>query len=107
MSMTRLIPIALFAIGVFGAAGCSDPGPGEGSPMVERTIEQVQADYTDDWMAIPGVEGVALGLLDDTPCIRVFSSKRAEDLRNKIPSVVEGYPVIIEEAGTFRAFERQ
>ena len=75
--------------------------------MDGRTIEQVQEAYTDEWMAIDGVEGTGIGLFEDEPCIKVFSSRPAEELKDKIPSVVEGYPVIIEETGTFRALERQ
>ena len=72
----------------------------------KRTIEQVQEAYTDEWMKMPGVEGTAIGLFEDEPCIKVFSSRPAEELKDKIPSVVEGYPVIIEQTGTFRALDR-
>ncbi len=75
--------------------------------MPERTIEQVQEAHTTEWMAIPGVEGTAIGLFEGKPCIKVFSSRKAEELRDKIPSTAEGYPVIIEQTGTFRALDRQ
>jgi hypothetical protein len=58
-------------------------------------------------MDIPGVEGTAIGLYEGKPCIKIFSSKKAEDLWVEIPSIVEGYPVIIEETGTFRALDWQ
>ncbi len=112
--MIRHIPIVLLGISAVVAAsslvGCSRRDVGElekGGPMPERTIEQVQEDNTNEWMAIPGVEGTAIGLFEGNPCIKVFSSRKAEQLRPKIPSVVEGYPVIIEETGTFRALDRQ
>jgi len=91
-------------------AGCSYTGPSgleKGKSMPERTIEQVQEEHTDDWMAIPGIEGTAIGLFEDKPCIKVFSSKKAEELRAKIPTTIEGYPVIIEETGSFRALDQQ
>ena len=75
--------------------------------MGERTIEQIQEAYTDAWMEIPGVQGTAIGLSEDKPCIRIFSSVPAEELKGKIPSVVEGNPIIIEETGAFRALEPQ
>lgn len=75
--------------------------------MSKRTIEQVQEEHTGQWMAIDGVEGTAIGLFEDRPCIKIFSSKKAEDLRAMIPSIVEGYPVIIEETGVFRALDQQ
>jgi len=73
--------------------------------MTEKIIEQVQQEYTSKWMAIPGVEGTAIGLYKGKPCIKIFSSKKTEELRGVIPSTVEGYPVIIEETGTFRALD--
>ncbi len=73
----------------------------------ERTIEQVQEAYTDQWMEISGVEGTGIGLFEGEPCIKVFSSVPTEELKGKIPPVVEGYPVIIEQTGTFRALEEQ
>ena len=75
--------------------------------MSGKTIEQVQEEHTDEWMAIPGVEGTAIGLFQDKPCIKIFSSRKEEDLRAKIPLAVEGYPVIIEQTGVFRALDEQ
>ncbi len=73
--------------------------------MPEKTIEQVQEEHTDQWMAVPGVEGTAIGLFEGKPCIKIFSSKEPEEIRANIPSKVEGYPVIIEQTGTFRALK--
>ncbi len=79
--------------------GCNE----KGGSMPQKPIEQVQEEHTDQWMAIPGVEGIAIGLYKGKACISVFSSVEAQKLRDKIPSVVEGYPVIIEQTGTIRA----
>jgi len=73
----------------------------------ERTIEQVQDAYTSQWMEISGIEGTGIGLFEGKPCIKVFSSVPAEELQGQIPSVVESYPVIIEQTGTFRALEKE
>ena len=89
-------------------AGCFYTGPSDhekGQIMPERTIKQVQEEHTDAWMAIPGVEGTAIGLFEDKPCIRIFTSSKPQQLRDKIPSTVEGYPVIIEETEEFRALD--
>lgn len=75
--------------------------------MDHRTIEQVHEAYTDEWIGIPGVQGTAIGSFKDKPCIRIFSSRPAQELQARIPSVVEGYPVIIEETGTFHALDEQ
>ena len=112
--MVREIAIVLLNICAISAAGilagCSYTGPSgleKGQPMPERTIEQVLKDKTDQWMAIPGVEGTAIGLSEGKPCIRIFTSSKPQEIRAKIPSTVEGYPVIIEETGAFRALEQQ
>lgn len=73
---------------------------GEGVPG--KTIEQVLNEKTDEWMAIPGVEGTAIGMFEGSPCIMVFTSTNPQELQSKIPSTVEDYRVIIEETGAFR-----
>ena len=112
LSMVRWIAIVLLnivAITTAGnLAGCFYTGPSDhekGQIMPERTIEQVQEEHTDEWMAIPGVEGTAIGLYEGKPCIRIFTSLKPKELQDKIPSTVEGYPVIIEETGAFRALD--
>ena len=110
--MVREIAIVLLKIGAIitagNLAGCFYTGPTElekGQSMPERTIGQVQEEYTDAWMAIPGVEGTAIGLYEGKPCIKIFTSSKPQQLRNKIPSTIEGYPVIVEETGEFRALD--
>ena len=110
--MVKQIAFVLLKIGVIIAAGilagCSYTGPSDhekGQYMPERTIEQVQEEHTDEWMAIPGVVGTAIALSEGKPCIKIFSSSKPQQIRDKIPSTVEGYPVIIEETGVFRALE--
>lgn len=75
--------------------------------MPEKTIDQVRKEHTDEWMTIPGVEGVAISICDDNPCILILSSVKPQKLQDKIPNTIEGYPVIIKETGTFRALDRQ
>jgi hypothetical protein len=86
---------------VGGIGGCSSMDKGQ--QKSGRTIQQVQEAHTREWMAIPGVEGTAIGLFEGKPCIKILSSVKPQKLRGKIPSSVEGYPVIIEETGTFKA----
>jgi hypothetical protein len=112
ISMRRRLAAIVLSIGTLTAidslAGCYQNGRADlekEGHMPEKTIEQVQEEHTDDWMAIPGVEGTAIGLFENKPCIKIFSSRKAEELRAKIPSSVEGYPVIIEETGAFRALD--
>lgn len=71
--------------------------------MANKTIQKVLQDKTNEWMNLPGVEGVAIGEHQGESCIRIFTSVNPNDLREKIPSNVEGYPVIIEKTGGFGA----
>ena len=112
--MIRHIFVVMLNIGAMSVAagfiGCSRSRPSEiaeGGRMPERTIEQVQEAYTDEWMTIPGVEGTAIGLFEGRPCITNLTSAKPQQFRGKIPSRIEGYPVIIKETGTFHALEQQ
>jgi hypothetical protein len=98
--------IAITATGI--VTGCSHSSDSElekGQPMPKKTIEQVQEEHTDQWMAIPGVVGTAIGLFKGKPCIKIFTSSKPQQLQDKIPSTAEGYPVIIQETGSFRALD--
>ena len=107
------IKMVLLNMGVWAGAallvGCGsfvDPNdPGKGQSMSEQTIEQVQEKHTDEWMAIPGVQGTAIGMSEGKPRILILSSVSPETLQDKIPSQVEGYPVIVRETGAFHALD--
>jgi hypothetical protein len=113
--MARRMRIILLGIGALVVAGilagyvayAGSTNPGKGNSMPEKTIEQVQEEHTDEWMAIPGVEGVAISICEDKPCILILSSVKSQQLQDKIPHTVENYPVVIKETGTFRALDRQ
>ena len=89
-------------------AGCASriAGDNRGKPqMSAKTIKEVQAMYTDEWMSNPGVVGTAIGESEGKSCIKVFVLEETEELRKKIPSSSEGFPVILESTGEFRALE--
>ena len=73
--------------------------------MPAKSIEEIQAAYTDEWMCNQGVVGTAIGESAGKPCIKVFVLEETEELRKKIPSSIEGFPVILESTGEFRALE--
>jgi len=101
-----LVITVVASAGIFGCAEKRVRDSEQVQGMSQKTIEQVQEEHTDEWMAIPGVEGTAIGLFEDKPCITIFASGKAEELRAKIPTTIEGYPVIVEETGIFRALEQ-
>ena len=67
------------------------------------SIEQVLRAHTDAWLAIPGVVGTAIGLKQGKPCILVLVARKTKEIAARIPGKVDGYPVVIEESGRFRA----
>jgi hypothetical protein len=109
LECTRAAVLVIAVVFIACIFGCTERRSGDLEQvegMSRKTIEQVQEEHTEEWMAIDGVEGIAIGLYKNKPCIKIFSSKKADNLRGQIPSTVEGYPVIIEETGTFRALDR-
>ena len=74
------------------------------SPSPRRDINAVLADHDEGLLAISGVAGVYVGLLDDerTPCLRVMLARDTPELRAAIPKVIEGYPVALEVTGAIR-----
>jgi hypothetical protein len=111
--VSRQIPflLSIIAIAIAGGfSGCSQknvPDHQKERYMPGKTIEQVLNERTNEWMNIPGVEGVAIGEHKGKSCIRIFTSVNPKNLRDKIPSSVDGYSVIIEQTGTFRALEQE
>jgi len=71
--------------------------------MNERTIEQVLRAHTDDWMSIPGVVGTGIGERSGQPCIRIFVTRKTQQLLHKLPAAVDGFVVDVVESGEFRA----
>lgn len=80
----------------------------EGSEgMPKKTIEEVLREYTDELMSLSGVVGTGQGLCDGNPCIKVFVANLTPEMQKEIPEEIEGYAVIIEATGEFRAFPKQ
>ena len=75
--------------------------------MPGKSIERVLNERADEWMAIDGVAGTAIGTFEGKPCIKIFTCSKPQELQTKIPSTIENYPVIIEETGTFRALDQE
>jgi hypothetical protein len=72
--------------------------------MTRKDINAVLKDHDKELLAIPGVVGVYVGLLPDdiTPCLKVMVVEETEDVRERIPNSIDGYPVLIEESGVIR-----
>ena len=73
--------------------------------MQKKSIEAVLKEHTDSLMALPGIVGTAQGQRDGVPCIKVFVVKKTPSLLDKIPSTIDGYPVVVDETGVIRAVD--
>ena len=67
------------------------------------TIEQVLADHRATLLALSGVLGVAQGLCNGQPCIRVFVADAVNPQLLNIPPQLEGFPVQVERTPPFEA----
>jgi hypothetical protein len=96
------IPVAMLCLMVL--AGCQRPMNSANPSDSRRDINQVLRDHDRELMAIPGVVGVYVGLLQDgkTPCLKVMVVRNTRPLERHVPSLLEGYPVLVEETGVIR-----
>ena len=75
--------------------------------MAAKTIEEVLEENTGRWMSISGVVGTAIGEFKGKPCIKILVVKKTPELTGKIPSTIEGFPVIIKQTGEIRALDQR
>ena len=78
----------------------------EGQTMATKSIEETLKAHTDGLMAISGVVGVGQGLLDNTPCIKVFVVEKTPELQRLIPKVLDGHPVVLQQSGVIKALPK-
>ena len=78
----------------------------EGNTIPVKSIEEVLNKNTKELMSLPGVVGVAQGVWEGKPCIIVYVTKKEPSLVKKIPDILEGYQIIIEETGEFKALPK-
>ena len=69
-----------------------------------RDINEILRAHDKQLLALPGVVGVYVGVLDDgkTPCLKVVLAQKSAETERAIPKALEGYPVIIEVTGEIR-----
>ena len=101
------LPWAICLICLVGAAfttGCGGLMAQNSSPSPKRDINAVLRDHDKELLAIPGVVGVYVALLEDgkTPCLKVMLARRTAETERAIPKMLEGYPVVVEVTGEIR-----
>jgi hypothetical protein len=79
----------------------------QNSAAPKRDINDVLRAHDKELLAIPGVVGVYVGVLDDekTPCLRVMLAQKSAETE-RIPKTIEGYPVLVEVTGEIRPLEK-
>ena len=89
-------------------SGCLKPMAPTDSSTPRRDINAVLADHDDRLLAMTGVVGVCVSLLNDqkTPCLKVMLARKDRRLEASIPRTLEGYPVITEVTGEIRPMNR-
>lgn len=101
------IGIIVFGIGIVGCVNKTAIDQEGEKQVIVKTIEEVFKEHTEELMSLPGVVGTAQGLCDDKPCIKVYVIKKTPELDQKIPDIIEGYRIMIEETGEFRALPKK
>jgi hypothetical protein len=71
--------------------------------MPQESIRTVLERHAQRIASLPGVVGVAEGETSDGPCIMVFVAERTPGVTGRIPSELEGWPVLVRESGEFQA----
>jgi hypothetical protein len=97
--MSCVVGLAVFAF----AAGC-EQNMAQDKTTPKRDINSVLRDHDKELLAIPGVVGVYVALLDDgkTPCLKVMLAQKSAETERAIPKTLEGYPVVVEVTGEIR-----
>jgi hypothetical protein len=103
-----LIAVTLLLVvwGATAARNRAEPFTGAGNAMAGITIDEAVKQHGSRLMAVPGVVGVAVSQCDGKPCIRVLVVEKTPELVSKMPSTLEGYPVVLEETGPIRPLDR-
>jgi hypothetical protein len=70
---------------------------------MKRDIEAAHKKLTDRVIALPRVSGTAIGIHHGKPCLKVFVSGEDPSHKRRIPSVLQGFRVVVEKRGPFEA----
>jgi len=106
-SLIRCAMVLTFVLATACSTKVVEPESTTRNPMPLRDINEVLEEHDEQLMAIPGVVGVYVGLLEDdqTLCLKVMVVKKTAELERTIPKSLEGHPVVVEETGVIRPLE--
>src|SRR5437763_16019129 len=91
-------------VGATFIADCRSNMAQTDSSSPKRDINAVLADNDKRLLAIPGVVGACVGVLDDrqTSCLKVMLAEETPEAERDIPRPIEGYWVVTEITGETR-----
>jgi len=69
-----------------------------------KSINDALKVATDKLLCISGVVGIAEGLNNGEPCIKVFVNLKTSELEKKLPKKIKGFVVEVVETDEFRSF---
>jgi hypothetical protein len=72
-----------------------EPEPQDPQALASR----IKSHRGDILLAVPGVVGTAVGRCRGAPCIRVLVTRTSDELRQRIPRELGGFPVQIDVTG--------
>ena len=98
--MSFIASLLCFAVTV----GCQKNMAQNNSPSPKRDINAVLRDHDKQLLAIPGVVGVYVAVLEDgqTPCLKVMLARKTPESDRDLPKSIEGHPVVSEVTGEIR-----
>lgn len=67
------------------------------------TINEVIAKHRDAFMRITGIQGIGAGREGESEVIVILVDKKRRQLLRRIPTELDGFPVIVRESGVIRA----
>lgn len=96
--------MSVLAVALALTTGCQENMAQNNSPDKRRDINAVLRDHDRELLAIPGVVGIYVALLEDgkTPCLKVMLARASAETERVIPKTLEGYPVVVEVTGEIR-----
>jgi hypothetical protein len=96
--------MSVVAVALALMTGCQENMAQNNSPDQKRDINAVLRDHDKELLAIPGVVGVYVTLLEDgkTPCLKVMLARDSVETTRALPKTLEGYPVVVEVTGEIR-----
>jgi hypothetical protein len=67
------------------------------------SVSATIARHSAELLAVPGVVGLAAGERGGHPVLQILVTRRTPELVARLPTTLDGYPVVVVESGEIRA----